>query len=350
MAKKVDLDDLMEEVGIGKMTDIPIRGWLSTGSLALDWAIRCKLSGGGYPQGRIVEIYGDPSTGKSLMLTHAIANAQKLGWYVFLDDAENALDKFFAQKVGANPEELFYANSETIEGHFKRVSYFVRKIREKDMETPILVCLDSLAMLSTTHEKGCAEVVKNVSDEDDLMPVLEMEKRDMTKAQLVRAGLRVLATRFMKDNVLYICSNHATAMIGVSYGPKTTTPGGGGIKFAASVRIDLNKGKTYSNDEGATGHEVSASVTKNKVAPPFKNVKFNMFFDRGVEPTSGVLDILQRMDLAVEGGGWWRVPTVYGDKKFRSTELEQLIPEIISKVDDGGVSSEEPVEAASEKE
>jgi recombination protein RecA len=189
-------------------------------------------------------------------------------------------------------------------------------------------------MLSTTHERGSAEVVKNVDEVDDPIPIMNQDKRDMTKAQLVRAALRVLATRFMKDNVLYLCSNHTTQVIGATYGPKTTTPGGGGIKFAASVRIDLNKGKTYSNDEGPTGHEVLANVTKNKVAPPFKRVKFNMFFDRGVEPYSGVLEILQAKGLAVEGGGWWRVPSVYEDKKFRSADLEKQIPELIEKLKD----------------
>jgi len=331
VGKKITFDDTLSDMGIGKMVDIPVRGWLSTGATSLDYAISGKLWGGGFPQGRIVELYGDPSTGKTLLLTQAIAKAQQLGWYVFLDDSENALDKFFAENVGANPKELFYANSESVEGHFKRVSYFIKKIREKDTETPILICLDSLAMLSTSHERGVAEHVKNVDASDNPIPTVN-EKRDMTKAQLVRAGLRVLATRFMKENVLYLCSNHTTAQIGVMYGPKKTTPGGGGIKFAASVRLDLAKGKTYKNNEGPTGHEVHVSVTKNKVAPPFKRVKFNMFFDRGVEPHSGFLEVLQGRGIATEAGGWWRIPDVYADKKFRSAELEALTPEFIEKV------------------
>ena len=338
MGNKVDLDDIFEDVGIGRMVDIPVMGFLPSGSSSLDWAITNKLRGGGYPMGRIVEIYGDPSTGKSLLIAHAIANAQKEGWYVLLDDAENAMDKFFAEKVGVCACELRYANSETVEGHFKRVSYFIRKIREKDDKTPILICLDSLAMLSTTHERGEPEVLEGPAGTEDATPIIGMEKRDMTKAQLVRGGLRVLATRFMKENVLYLCANHTTAQIGMTYGPKSTTPGGGGIKFAASVRLDLNKGKVFTNDEGPTGHEVRVSVTKNKVAPPFKNVMFNMFFDRGVETYSGMIDILQKKGVAIEAGGWWRLPDIYGEKKFRSTEVEKLMPEIIEKLN----STQEP--------
>lgn len=332
MGKKIDLDDIMMDIGIGKMVDIPVKGFLSTGSATLDWAVSGKLTGGGFPIGRIVELYGDPSTGKSLLATHLIANAQKAGWYTFLDDAENALDKFFATNVGANPDDLFYANSETIEGHFKRVSYFVRKIRDTDPETPILVVLDSLAALSTTHERGIAEVVANVEKEDDPMPMLSMDKRDMTKAQLVRVGMRILGTRFMKDNVLYVCCNHTTAQIGMMYGPKQTTPGGGGIKFHASVRIDLNKGKMFQSDAGPTGHETNAVVTKNKVAPPYKTAKFNIFFTNGVEQWSGMDELLKKLGYVTEAGGWLKC-TCTGDKKYRAVDLIKVMPELIVAIE-----------------
>jgi len=332
MAKVDKMESALAEIGIGRMVDIPIRGYLPSGSASLDYAISGKLSGGGYPLGRIVELYGDPAAGKTLLLTQAVATAQKAGWAVFLDDSENALDKFFAESVGANPDELYYANSESVEGHYKRVSIFIKKIREKDPEVPILICLDSLAMLSTTHERGVVEDVKG--GDDGAIPEIN-PKRDMTKAQLVRAALRVLATKFMKENVLYLCSNHTTAVIGGSlYGPKTTTPGGSGIKFAASVRVDLSRGTVFKNADGPTGHIVRASITKNKVAPPFKRVNFNMFFDRGVEPYSGFLEILQNKEIAHEGGGWWTIPSVYGDKKFRSVDLEKQLPEVIAALKD----------------
>jgi len=136
----------------------------------------------------------------------------------------------------------------------------------------------------------------------------------------------------MKDNVLYICSNHVTAVIGQMYGPKTTTPGGSGIKFAASVRLDLGRGKAHGSSEGPTGHEVRVTVTKNKVAPPFKRVTFDMYFDRGVDKYSGFVDVLQQQGIVEQHGGWYTAPEVFGDKKMRKSDLEEGMEEILSKI------------------
>ena len=323
MGKELDFKGL----GVGKAAEIPVKGFLSTGSRSLDWAVSGKLSGGGLPLGRIVEIYGDLSTGKSLIVAHLIANAQKEDWWTFLDDSENCLEKFFAEKIGVDLDELNYINSETIQGHFARTSLIVKKIREKDSETPILYNLDSLAALSTTHERGKAEQIGSGANE--IMPELNMDKKDMTKAQLVRAGMRVLGTRFMKDDVLYVVTNHTTAQIGQMYGPKTTTPGGGGVKFHASVRIELRRGKSFTNNEGVTGHEIRARVVKNKVAPPFKEATFDMFFETGVNENSGFLEILAKCGHVTESGGWWRAK-FSGDTKYRKDELERTIPEILA--------------------
>jgi len=338
-------EGLRKDLGGGTMAEIPVRGFLSTGSISLDYAIRGQLWDGGYPRGRIVELYGDPSTGKSLLIAHAIANAQKLGWYVIYDDAENSLDSFFMQKLGVR-NDLSIVNSETIEGHVKRVSRCIKKIREADAETPILICLDSLAALSTTHERGSPEKLEaDVANE--IIPDVNLDKRDMTKAQLIRGAMRVLASRFMKEDVLYICTNHVTQKIGVMYGPTTTTPGGTGVKFHASVRIDLNKGKKFENNEGPTGHQIYAEVTKNKVAPPYKKVNFNMFFASGVDLYSGTFDILQKMGIVSEGGGWYTT-RLTGKDKFRSKALET--PEMMGKLITAVREGKESIEVADDEE
>lgn len=323
MAKLDKILDL-KKLGIGKAVDIPVKEFLSTGSLALDWAISGKLQGGGVPLGRLVEFYGDPSTGKTLLVGHLLAEAQKKGWLTFYDDAENALDKFFAERIGIDLDNLYYFNSETVEGHFRRVSNIVRRVR-KVTDTPILIVLDSLAALSTSHERGEAEVI----EDDSETPELKFSARDMTKAQIVRSGLRVLATRFMKEDVLYVVTNHVTARIGAMYGPKTDTPGGSGMKFHASIRVQLDRGTVYRKEGMSIGHRIRATVTKNKIAPPYVTVEFDMYFDRGIVKTSGVFDILKKIGVIEGPSGGWYTCKLLGEGKFRPNVLEDRIEEIL---------------------
>jgi len=318
-------------LGIDSGEEVPVKQYLSTGNRALDWAITEKLDGGGYPVGRIVELFGDPSTAKSLLCGHLVTHAQKAGWWTLIDDTEGAMDPFFMQRLGVDLKSLLIMNSETVQGHFKRVSAFVNKVRSKDKETPILIVLDSLAALSTDHEREKPEKVAKV-DDDPEFPALTFKAKDMSKAQIVKAGFRVLGLRFLKQNVLYVVTNHTIAQIGNTWGPKSTTPGGGGTKFHASVRIQLKKGKGFTNDEGPTGHQIIATVVKNRCAPPFKQVTFNLFFDRGMTPESGTVDILIRKGIVTENRGWY---TWLGekDKKYRDSDLEAKIPEILAWIE-----------------
>lgn len=341
------LEKELAKIGIRAAIEVQPEVWLPTGSVALDYAISGDLTRGGWPLGRIVELYGDPSTGKSLVVGHSIAEAQNLGWWSFLDDAENALDPTFYGKLGVDLENVFVSNSETVEGHFRRVSRFINWVRQRDQKTPILVVLDSLAALSTEHESGRSEQLAD----DAEMPELQLEKRDMTKAQIVRAGLRVLATQFKKQGVVYVVVNHTTQIIGApKYSDPVTTPGGSGVKFHASIRVLLSGGETYKNAEGPTGHKIRALIKKNKVAPPYKKVAFDMFFASGIAKTSGVLDILQAMGVVSQGGGWytWKGEP---DKKVRSKDLEDRIPEIIEwlKINKDSCA-EAPVDAPDQNE
>lgn len=311
MDRKKLAKELKEEVGAVTGVEQPVREFVSTGCNALDYAVSGKLMGGGLPVGRVVEFFGDPSTGKSVLIMNALAATQKLGGIVIYDDPEQSYDEFFARKLGVNPEEFFMLDSETVEEHFQKVQKVVKKIREEDEEVLITIALDSLAMLSTKHEKETG-----------------FEKVDMFKAKLIRQGMRSLGGWFNKQRVLYIVANHVIANIGVMYGPKSTTPGGGGVPFQASVRVELNRGgvlANVANKDDKVGVHVRAEVVKNKIAPPFKKCEFDILFASGVNQWSGMFDVLVSKGVFVEAGGWY----VYKDKKHRKIDLESDIEKIV---------------------
>jgi len=309
---KKELASILKGKGIWATTgvDQPVRNFISTGSVALDWAISGKLLGGGLPSGRVVDFFGDPSTGKSLLIQHILKNTQNLGGIAILDDVEQAYDMFFAKAIGVKVEDLWIISSETVEEHFKAVAKIIASIREKDKDVLITIALDSLAALSTKHEKDVG-----------------FDKVDMFKAKLIRQGMRVLGGSFSKENVLYVVANHVIANIGAMYGPKSTTPGGGGVPFQASVRVELNlRGQLEAENKKKVGVKVRANIRKNRVAPPFKQVVFDVFFDRGVEGYSGMFDVLVEEGIIKSAGGWFE----YDGKKHRREDLEKDMKNIVA--------------------
>jgi len=312
--KKLD-KELDEDLGIKTGVEVPVREWVTSGNYALDWAISGKLVGGGFPVGRVVEIFGDPSTGKSVLLMNAMKATQDLGGEAFYDDPEQGYDEFFAKNaLGVDVKNIHMADSEIVEEHFERVEKAVNKVRAYDEDVLVTFALDSLAMLSTKHEKETG-----------------FEKVDMFKAKLIRQGMRKLGGWFNKKRVLYLVSNHVIDNIGVMYGPKTTTPGGGGIKFQASVRVELNMGKRIVDPQfkdKVLGVHVRAEVVKNKVSPPFKKCEFDISFEKGVDKCSGMFDVLVGEGVFKEAGGWY----VYQDEKYRRADLEVRLEEIIKEV------------------
>ena len=275
--------------GIGIANNATIDMWVDTGSYALNKAISGSYLRG-LPFGRVVDISGDPSTGKSLIIYHILANVQKMGGVAILDDTEDAYVKEFGEKIGINNEELIILNSLTVEEHFEKVFLgwkdskgkkkrsLVDLIVENEPDCPIVAALDSVALLSTRHEQE-----------------VKFEKPDMIKAKQLRAGMRMVSSHLQQNNILHLISNHVIAKIGVLYGPKKTTPGGSGIPFQASVRIDLSLGKKITDKDIETkkvGVQSRVKITKNKISAPFKETMLDVYFETGVDQYSGIQQLM----------------------------------------------------------
>ena len=285
--------------------DLRIEQYIDTGNYALNYAITGNFFHG-YPVGRVVELYGDPSTGKSLLIAHAIANVQALGGIAILDDTEFSYDKFFGEMVGVNNDELVYFNSITIEEHADRVEKLIKLLRKEEKDAPILIALDSVAMLTTDHEVTS-----------------EFETPDMTKAKLIRKFFRTHRHVFARQNVCYLVANHVTAKIGVTFGKKKTTTGGSAIPFMGSARIELVFKQKLKEDSSIIGVRTEATLSKNKISPPFKSATLDIYFNKGVDKYSGLKDALVDAGVLVKDGKKWR----YGEKTYYSTEMEKLVTE-----------------------
>ena len=317
-------------------TEASVSNWASTGSYAINKIISNSFVRG-LPFNRVVEIFGDPSTGKSLLIYHLIANVQKMGGVAILDDTEDAYTPEFGKMIGINNQELIRLSSLTVEEHFEKVFLgwkskkkknkddeeyedtkskakakpsLVQMILDEEPNCLILVALDSLALLSTKHEQ-----------------TVLFEKPDMIKAKQIRAGLRMCSDIVKKNNILHVISNHVTAKIGVLYGPKKTTPGGSGVPFQASVRLDLSlRGKILDDNENVIGVQSKVHVAKNRISAPFKKAIVDIKFDRGVVKESGLYDVLLNSNtIQEEGADIKRGFFKYGEEQFRKSEFDAFL-------------------------
>lgn len=306
-------------------TDSLPEKWLSTGSFALNKAISGSYIRG-LPFRRVVDVYGDPSTGKSLLIYHILAEVQKMGGVAILDDTEDAYTTEFGAKIGINNDELILMNSLTVEEHFEKVfsgwkdkkgkerKGLVPSIIECEPNCPIVVALDSVALLSTRHEQD-----------------VRFEKPDMAKAKMLRSGMRI-AKSYLKDNdVIHLISNHVIAKIGVLYGPNKTTPGGSGIPFSASVRIELSTGSKIEEKDTKKkiGTQTNVHIAKNRVSAPFRKTTLEIFFDRGVDPHSGICELLVEDGILKEEDG---NRYTYGKETIRGFKFKEWIqahPELL---------------------
>lgn len=286
--------------GVSTGVDTTMDLWVDTGSYALNKAISGSYQKG-IPFKRVVDIFGDPSTGKSLLIYHILANVQKMGGVAILDDTEDAYVKEFGATIGINNDELIMLNSLTVEEHFEKVflgwkdskgkqkKSLVDLIVENDPDCPIVVALDSVALLSTRHEQE-----------------VKFEKPDMIKAKQIRAGMRMVSSHLQSHNALHLISNHLIAKIGVMFGNPKTTPGGSGIPFQASVRIELSPGKKIKNkdnEEQKIGIQSNVYIAKNKISVPFKETTLDIYFDRGVDPYSGIPELMVSSGVLVAEDG-----------------------------------------------
>lgn len=252
---------------------------IPSGSLALDLA----LGVGGYPRGRIVEIYGPESSGKTTLTLHAIAEAQKKGLSCAFIDAEHAFDPSYAKNLGIDLEELIISQPDNGEAALEIADTLVRS------GAVDLVVIDSVAAL---------------------VPQVELEggmgdNQMGLQARLMSKALRKLTSTVSRTNSTIIFINQIRMKIGVMFGSPETTTGGNSLKFYASVRLDIRKGSPIKDKEEILGNETKVKVVKNKVAPPFKVADFEIIYGEGVSRIGEVIDLAVKHDIAEKSGSWY---------------------------------------------
>ena len=259
---------------------------ISTGSLGLDIA----LGIGGLPKGRIVEIYGPESSGKTTLTLHAIAECQKKGGVAAFIDAEHALDPAYAGKLGVDVNELLIAQPDTGEQALEIADTLVRS-----GAVDILV-IDSVAALTPRAELE--------GDMGDSLPGLQ--------ARLMSQALRKLTGSISKSGCMVIFINQIRHKIGVMYGSPETTTGGNALKFYSSVRLDIRRIGAIKNRDEIVGNQTRVKVVKNKVAPPFRQVEFDIMYGEGISKTGELIDLGIVADVLQKSGSWYS----YGDQRI----------------------------------
>lgn len=261
-----------------------VAGWLDTGNLALNWAISSRFSRG-YPVGHVGEIYGDPSTGKSFLIARAIAMVQKAGGVALLDDAEGVFNADWATVLGIDIDKLTRKNSSTVKEHFELAKKFLEIVGANPQTAPCLLLLDSLAILTTDHEKKVG-----------------LEKPSMVKAKEVRAMYRLLSTPLSHANVVYLSANHTIASMDAFAPPESS--GGGGLKFQASVRLHLGQPSKIKAEGGDfLGVKTAVMVQKNRLSRPHRRINIAIPFDQPISPFSGLLPVLMNEDIVSTSKG-----------------------------------------------
>jgi recombination protein RecA len=259
---------------------------IPTGAVSLDLA----LGVGGIPRGRIVEIYGPESSGKTTLTLSIIAQAQRRKGATAFIDAEHAFDSTYAKKLGVNLDDLLISQPDTGEQALEIAEMLVRS------NAIDLIVVDSVA---------------------NLVPKAELEG-DMgqshmgLQARLMSHALRKLTSAVSRSNTSLIFINQLREKIGVMFGNPETTPGGRALKFYASVRLDIRRIASIKRGEEAVGNRVRVKVVKNKVAPPFKQAEFDLMWDEGVSSVGSILDVAETLEITKQSGSW----VVYGDEKL----------------------------------
>lgn len=321
-ALKLTLDKIEKAYGKGTIMklgddaveDIPS---ISSGSISLDSA----LGIGGFPKGRVVEIYGPESSGKTTLAIHAIAEAQKAGGIAAFIDAEHAFDRFYAQKLGVDTENLLVSQPDNGEQALEITDNLIRS------GAIDIIVIDSVAALTPKSE-------------------IEGEMGDSKmglQARLMSQALRKLTSTISKTGAVCVFINQLREKIGVMFGNPETTTGGNALKFYSSVRLDIRRTSSIKDTDSVIGNRVKVKVVKNKVAPPFRQAEFDIIYGEGISKLGEIIDLGVDNDILKKSGSWYSygetrlgqgrdaVKRLIADNPDLAEELEAKIREALSK-------------------
>ena len=281
---------------------------IPTGSIALNAA----LGVGGYPKGRIIEIYGPESSGKTTLAIHAIAEAQKAGGIAAFIDAEHAFDRFYAAKLGVDIDNLWISQPDNGEQALEIAEQLIRS------SAIGIIVIDSVAALTPK-----AEIEGDMGD-----------NRVGLQARLMSQALRKLTSAISKTNTTCIFINQLREKIGVMFGNPETTTGGNALKFYASVRLDIRRANQLKDGEEVIGNQVRVKVVKNKVAPPFRKAEFDIMFGEGISRSGEIIDLGAELGIIKKSGSWYSYnDTKLGQGRDAAKQCIQDNPELAEELE-----------------
>jgi recombination protein RecA len=314
MALEMALSQIEKQYGKGSVMKMSEKGSMAvesipTGALALDIA----LGVGGLPRGRVVEIFGPESSGKSTLAMHVVAEAQRNGGTCAYVDAEHAMDPVYAARIGVDVDELLISQPDTGEQALEITDMLIRS------GALDVIVVDSVAALTPRAE-------------------IEGEMGDThvgLQARLMSQALRKLTSNLNKSNTICIFINQLREKIGVMFGSPETTPGGRALKFYSSVRLDIRRIEAIKDGVEVVGNRTRVKVVKNKVAPPFKQAEFDIMYGRGISREGSLLDIAVDLDIVKKSGAWY---TYEGEQLGQGRENAKTFlgenPEVMVEVQD----------------